>query len=75
MFRDALPDDWGRHVASRLHGDSFQTDFDYLFLGAADRIGALAFGRTADAPAKEAELLHWDDGETRLHRVVPSVVP
>lgn len=60
VFRDAVPDDWGRHVASRLHGDSFQTDFDYLFLGAADRIGALAFGRTADTPAEEAELLHWD---------------
>ncbi|MDB6100589.1 MAG: type toxin-antitoxin system HipA family toxin [Gammaproteobacteria bacterium] len=60
VFRDAIPDDWGRHVASRLHGDSFQTDFDYLFLGAADRIGALAFGRTAEAPAEEAELLHWD---------------
>jgi serine/threonine-protein kinase HipA len=60
VFRDAIPDDWGRHVASRLHGDAFQTDFDYLFLGAADRIGALAFGRTADAPAEETDLLQWD---------------
>lgn len=60
VFRDAIPDDWGRHVAYRLHGDSFQTDFDYLFLGAADRIGALAFGHAADAPVEETDLLHWD---------------
>lgn len=61
VFRDAIPDDWGRHVAARLHGDAFQTDFDYLFLATADRIGALAFGRAADTPTKEPELLRWKD--------------
>src|SRR5882762_161396 len=25
IVRDAIPDDWGRHVAVKLHGDSFQT--------------------------------------------------
>ncbi|MGH8322500.1 MAG: type II toxin-antitoxin system HipA family toxin, partial [Steroidobacteraceae bacterium] len=61
VFRDAVPDDWGRHVASRLYGDSFQTDFDYLFLGTADRMGALAFGHAADAPVEEVALLRWDE--------------
>jgi serine/threonine-protein kinase HipA len=60
VFRDAIPDDWGRHVASRLYGSRFQTDFDYLFLGTADRMGALAFGHAADAPVEEADLLHWN---------------
>lgn len=61
VFRDAIPDDWGRHVASRLYGASFQADFDYLFLPTADRIGALAFGHTANAPVHEPALLRWED--------------
>jgi serine/threonine-protein kinase HipA len=61
VFRDAIPDDWGRHVAARLYGDTFQADFDYLFLATADRIGALAFGRTPDTPIQEPELLRWKD--------------
>src|ERR1700730_12227377 len=60
VFRDAVPDDWGRHVATKLYGDSFQTDFDYLWLNAADRIGALAFGKTAQAPTEEKPLLEWE---------------
>ena len=63
VFRDAIPDDWGRHVALKLHGSSFQTDFDYLWLNAADRIGALAFGKSALAPVDERPLLEWEQLE------------
>ena len=60
VFRDAIPDDWGRHVALKLHGDSFQTDFDYLWLHTTDRIGALAFGKSAQAPVQEKPVLDWE---------------
>jgi serine/threonine-protein kinase HipA len=61
VFRDAIPDDWGRHAATRLHGSRFQTLFDYLWLQTADRMGALAFGPTPQAPVEEKPLLQWDD--------------
>ncbi len=61
VVRDAIPDDWGRHIASKVYGTSFQADFDYLFLPTADRIGALTFGHTADAPVQEPALLDWED--------------
>jgi serine/threonine-protein kinase HipA len=63
IVRDAVPDDWGRHVASKLHGDLFQTDFDYLWLNTTDRIGALAFGRTTRAPTDEKPLPDWSQLE------------
>src|SRR5882757_1036572 len=63
VFRDAIPDDWGRHVARKLYGNSYQTDFDYLWLHTADRIGALAFGKSARAPADEKPLLAWEQLE------------
>ena len=37
----SLADDWGRHVATKLYGDRFQTLFDYLWLPSGDRMGAL----------------------------------
>jgi serine/threonine-protein kinase HipA len=69
VLRDAIPDDWGRHVASKLQGDRFGTDFDYLWLQTADRIGALAFGTSAQAPVAERPLLEWEQLEqsTLLH--------
>ena len=60
VFRDAIPDDWGRHVALKLSGISFQTDFDFLWLRTADRIGALAFGNSTRAPVEERPLLDWE---------------
>jgi serine/threonine-protein kinase HipA len=63
VFRDAIPDDWGRHVALKLYGNSFQTDFDYLWLHTADRIGALAFGKSPQAPVEEQPLLEWEQLE------------
>lgn len=61
VFRDAIPDDWGRHVAGRLYGSRYQTLFDYLWLPTADRMGALAFGRTSRAVVDEKTVLHWED--------------
>jgi serine/threonine-protein kinase HipA len=61
VFRDAIPDDWGRHVATKLYGDQFRSLFDYLWLQTADRIGALAFGRTVQRPIEEKPLLSWED--------------
>jgi serine/threonine-protein kinase HipA len=63
VFRDAIPDDWGRHVALKLFGDSYQTDFDYLWLHTADRIGALAFGQSTHGPVEEKPLLEWQQLE------------
>ena len=63
VFRDAIPDDWGRQVALKLHGNSFPTDFDYLWLPTADRIGALAFGKSSAAPIDEVPLLEWEQLE------------
>lgn len=60
VFRDAIPDDWGRHVALKLSGTSFQTDFDYLWLPTADRIGALAFGKSTRGPVEGRPLLDWE---------------
>jgi serine/threonine-protein kinase HipA len=59
VFRDAIPDDWGRHVALKLTRSVFQTDFDYLWLHTADRIGALAFGKSPQSPVEEKPLLDW----------------
>ena len=55
-IRDALPDDWGRHVIQRLHGEQSWTTFDLLQLPSADRFGALSFGAGSKAPDPEPEL-------------------
>jgi len=53
ILRDALPDDWGRHVARRLYGDRFGNDFALLNLPAGDRFGALSFGPRPDKPVAD----------------------
>jgi serine/threonine-protein kinase HipA len=63
VIRDAIPDDWGRHVASKLYGGEFREPFDYLWLPSTDRIGALAFGGTHERPVEERSLLRWEDLE------------
>jgi serine/threonine-protein kinase HipA len=67
VLRDAIPDDWGRHVAFKLYGSEFQTLFDYFWLPAADRIGALAFGRTPKSPAQEKSPLRWEDARNTAY--------
>lgn len=61
VLSDAIPDNWGKHVAARLYGETFQSDFDYLFLPTADRVGALAFGRSAAAPIEERLVVSWEE--------------
>jgi serine/threonine-protein kinase HipA len=67
VFRDAIPDDWGRHVAGKLYGDNFRTLFEYLWLHTSDRMGALAFGRTVQQPVAEKPLLAWPDIERTVY--------
>jgi serine/threonine-protein kinase HipA len=67
VFRDAIPDDWGRHVATKLYGSQFQTLFDYLWLPTADRMGALAFGRTSTQPVQEKPVIRWLDIEHSVY--------
>ena len=42
VFRDAIPDDWGRHVASKLYGARFKTLFDYLSGSPPETVWALS---------------------------------
>ena len=67
VLRDAIPDDWGRHVASKLHGNRFKGLFDYLWLPAGDRMGALAFGHTPESAAEETPPLRWEDVQNPLY--------
>jgi len=67
VMRDAIPDDWGRHVASRLYGNQVKTLFDYLWLPTADRMGALAFGHTPGSPVEEKSPIHWSDARNKAY--------
>jgi serine/threonine-protein kinase HipA len=67
ILRDAIPDDWGRHVAARLYGNRFTTLFDYLWLPGADRMGALALGATSGAPLEERPMLRWEEVESTVY--------
>jgi len=67
VMRDAIPDDWGRHVASRLYGNQVKTLFDYLWLPTADRMGALAFGHTPGFPVEEKSPIHWSDARNKAY--------
>jgi serine/threonine-protein kinase HipA len=67
VFRDAIPDDWGRHVATKLYGSQFQTLFDYLWLPTADRMGALVFGRASTEPVQEKPVVQWADVENTVY--------
>lgn len=67
VLRDAIPDDWGRHVASKLYGSRFTTLFDYLWLPAGDRMGALAFGHTPEYTVEEAPSLRWEDVQSSVY--------
>src|SRR5216683_3155850 len=53
ILRDALPDDWGRHVAQKLHGERFSNSFELLHLSSEDRFGALSFGSTPASPTHD----------------------
>ena len=67
VFRDAIPDDWGRHVASKLYGTRFRALFDYLWLPMGDRIGALSFGHTSKAPEEEKPPIKWETVEESVY--------
>ena len=60
VLRDALPDDWGKHLVNKLHGDRYGTPFDLLLLPSADRFGALSFGANSKSPYEEPEIARLD---------------
>lgn len=60
VIRDALPDDWGKHVVQKLYGDRYGTTFDLLLLASADRFGALNFGTDSISPAEEPPIAILD---------------
>ena len=64
-IRDALPDDWGRHVVQRLYGDRYGAPFDLLQLASADRFGALNFGTDSKSPQTEPPIANLEalDGQ------------
>jgi serine/threonine-protein kinase HipA len=61
VIRDALPDDWGRHVIQALHGEEYATQFDLLLLPSSDRFGALSFSTDSKSPAVDLPLGHLKD--------------
>jgi len=56
ILRDAVPDDWGKHVAQKLYGDRFNNSFNLLNLPSGDRFGALSFGPKPDKPTPDQVL-------------------
>ncbi|WP_454725600.1 MULTISPECIES: type II toxin-antitoxin system HipA family toxin [Cupriavidus] len=58
-LRDAMPDDWGRHVIDRLYGPQPELT-GYLLHGAGDHIGNLGFSSAQDQLPKTPSLPDWD---------------
>jgi serine/threonine-protein kinase HipA len=67
VLRDAIPDDWGRHAASKLYGTRFKSLFDYFWLPTGDRMGALSFGHTSRAPEEEKPPVRWESVENTVY--------
>ena len=54
-LRDAMPDDWGRYVIDRQHGEQSELT-GYLLLSRGDHIGNLAFSAAQDEPPQDPQL-------------------
>jgi serine/threonine-protein kinase HipA len=65
-IRDAIPDDWGKHVAQKLYGKAAETTFDLLSIPAADRFGALSFSENSTKSKPEHRLARADDISSAL---------
>lgn len=48
-IRDASPDDWGRYLLHKKFSAKGLDEFDYVTASGPDRVGALAFGESADS--------------------------
>ena len=66
VIRDALPDDWGKHVIRKLYGDAHEETFDLLLLASPDRFGALGFGAASAAPIPEPDVALLDALDERV---------
>ena len=53
-IRDAAPDGWGRALMQRAAGAKTLGEYDFLVASGEHRVGALAFGPTAEKPERIA---------------------
>ncbi|HYJ81840.1 MAG TPA: HipA domain-containing protein [Allosphingosinicella sp.] len=59
-IRDAAPDAWGQYLMYKAMGDRMPTDADMLLASGDHRVGALAFGPTAERPRR---VTPWGEGD------------
>lgn len=71
-IRDAMPDQWGRHVRGRQCGDRPPDEFDYLIRGGGDRAGALGFARDHTPPEPQPRVHPMRDLD-RLRRAAQAI--
>lgn len=58
--RDAAPDGWGRYLMYKALDDRVPSEAEILLASGDDRVGALAFGPTPQAPRR---ITPWGDGD------------
>jgi serine/threonine-protein kinase HipA len=59
-IRDAAPDGWGQYLMYKAMGDRLPNEIDLILASGDNRVGALAFGPTAEKPKR---LTPWGDGD------------
>lgn len=59
-IRDAAPDGWGQYLMYKAMGDRLPNDIDLILASGDYRVGALAFGPTAERPQR---ITPWGDGD------------
>lgn len=59
-IRDAAPDGWGQYLMYKAMGDRLPNDIDLILASGDYRVGALAFGPTAEHPQR---ITPWGDGD------------
>lgn len=64
-IRDAAPDGWGQYLMYKAMGDRLPSDADLLLASGDHRVGALAFGPTAERPRR---ITPWGDGDAAGER-------
>lgn len=58
-IRDAAPDGWGQYLMYKAMGDRLPSEIDLILASGDYRVGALAFGPTAERPER---VTPWGDG-------------
>lgn len=58
-IRDAAPDGWGQYLIYKAMGDRLPSEIDLIIASGEDRVGALAFGPSAERPER---ITPWGEG-------------